>query len=333
MEIIANTLKLLTIGEVKSHSNLSMVPLIMGVTNEPDYIVLDEALANNTACVREVSQFGSVPELLFENKGDTAVLLLDGEELVGAKQNRIINLSILVPAKTTITVPVSCVEAGRWAHNSRHFHSEDRAYFAAGRARKSAHITESLHSNGTRHSRQGEIWNDISGKASRMNSVSDTDAMSSIYKDHSHDLQQFVSSLQPVRNQCGAIFLINNEVCGLDLFDSSVTFEKLSKKLIRSYALDALDVHHKKEQENNSNAVNEFINHVSIAKCEIFSAVGDGDDVRISGNMVTGGALILKDHIVHICAFPANKTSNSRSYSDDGELSRSSQRRRHHLMQ
>jgi hypothetical protein len=30
------------------------------------------------------------------NKGNRPVLMLDGEELIGAKQNRIVNLSILV---------------------------------------------------------------------------------------------------------------------------------------------------------------------------------------------------------------------------------------------
>jgi hypothetical protein len=40
--------------------------------------------------------------------------LLDGEELIGAKQNRALNLTILAPAKQVIVIPVSCVEAGRW---------------------------------------------------------------------------------------------------------------------------------------------------------------------------------------------------------------------------
>ena len=43
----------------------------------------------------EVSKEGDVPNLPFENHGNSKVLLVDGDELVGAKQNRIINLSIL----------------------------------------------------------------------------------------------------------------------------------------------------------------------------------------------------------------------------------------------
>jgi hypothetical protein len=75
-----------------------------------------------------VSEAGSVPELLVKNLAPSPVLILDGEELIGAKQNRIVNLAILVAAGQTLRIPVSCVEAGRWVHRSREF-------AAAGRAR------------------------------------------------------------------------------------------------------------------------------------------------------------------------------------------------------
>ena len=75
------------------------------------------------AGLEEVSEGGSVPQLLVENRGNNRVLFLEGEELVGAKQNRILNTSILVPAKSKIKVPVSCVEQGRWRYTSKHFAS------------------------------------------------------------------------------------------------------------------------------------------------------------------------------------------------------------------
>ena len=80
----------------------------------------------------------------FVNLGDLAMLLLDGEELIGAKQNRILNLSILAPAHQTIAIPVSCVEVGRWHAQSAEFGSARRTQFAAGRARKAADVSESL---------------------------------------------------------------------------------------------------------------------------------------------------------------------------------------------
>src|SRR5688500_1002490 len=86
------------IGGAVSSGRLAMWPLIAGQPGRADYLTLDEALMSGAAEVGEISEQGQVPELLFCNRGAKPVLLLDGEELVGAKQNRILNLSILAPA-------------------------------------------------------------------------------------------------------------------------------------------------------------------------------------------------------------------------------------------
>jgi len=71
------------------------------------YLTLDQALGGGWAEITEISEQGSVPELRVTNKGAKAVFILDGEELVGSKQNRVVNLSILVPATSKLTIPVS----------------------------------------------------------------------------------------------------------------------------------------------------------------------------------------------------------------------------------
>ena len=104
----------LTIGPPINFRNLTLYPLTRAATNEaPDYLLLEDAIARGLARVTELTADGSVPELNFENGSDQPVLLLDGEELVGAKQNRVLNLTVLAPAKQSIVIPVSCVEAGR----------------------------------------------------------------------------------------------------------------------------------------------------------------------------------------------------------------------------
>jgi len=78
-----------------------------------DYLLLDEALREGLIEVGEVSKEGSVQNLKVTNKSLKMVLILDGEELVGARQNRVVNTIILVQAKYTLLIPVSCVEEGR----------------------------------------------------------------------------------------------------------------------------------------------------------------------------------------------------------------------------
>ena len=103
--MLAETLKKIAVGHPRTFAGLSVYPLTgsPGVSQgEPGYTVLDDALRDGTARVTEVSESGSVPELAFHNDGDRPVLVIDGEELVGAKQNRIVRLTILAPANSKI---------------------------------------------------------------------------------------------------------------------------------------------------------------------------------------------------------------------------------------
>ena len=97
-------------------------PALPGPRPVAGYITLDEALPRGLT-ISETSDAGSVPELAVINPLDDTVLLYDGEELVGAKQNRILNVSVLVGAGAKLPIPVSCVEQGRWNRSSVDFDS------------------------------------------------------------------------------------------------------------------------------------------------------------------------------------------------------------------
>jgi hypothetical protein len=96
----------------------------------PAISMLDEAIEKGEVRVGEVSEGGQVPYLTVENTGKVPVLILEGEELVGGKQNRIVNSSILVLAGSIIKIPVSCVESGRW-DNRRYDFDLGKAIFRA----------------------------------------------------------------------------------------------------------------------------------------------------------------------------------------------------------
>ena len=144
-QAFADAVQHVSFGPVSAFQNLSIVPLLSPTEREVEYLTLDEALAGGWAQITEVSDAGQVSELKVVVKGDRPVLLVDGEELVGAKQNRVLNLTILVPAPSTTPIPVSCVESGRWQHRSAAFASSPRAQFAEGRAARVSQVTELAH--------------------------------------------------------------------------------------------------------------------------------------------------------------------------------------------
>ena len=304
MDPIIAALDGLAIGAPLSAANLTMYPLLLPKESAPGYLTLDEALAAGLASVTEISESGSVPELLVKNTAKEPVLILDGEELVGAKQNRIVNLTILVAAEKTLRIPVSCVEAGRWARRSREFASAGRAHYASGRAKKAAQVSYNLRASGSRESDQGAVWADIDAKACRLMAESPTSAAAAMYDRSRAKLDEFMERLEAVPRQAGALFTINGIVAGIDVFDSEATWRKSMRKLVQSYGLDALDSSGRPASDATPQP-EIFLSALKKAARERFPAIGVGEDVRIAGDTIVGGGLVVDGKVIHLVAFPA----------------------------
>jgi len=317
MTEINKALQSVTLGEVQSFKNLQITPLLAAANNTADYLTLSEAQSLGLAVVTEVSESGSVPTLLLENTADRAVFLLDGEELIGAKQNRILNLTLLVPANTTLEIPVSCVEQGRWSHRSKEFASAERTFFSKGRARKAARVSENLRESGHRHSDQSEVWGDISEKMANMEVNSSTDAIADAYAHFSGSVDEYVDAFKTSDTQVGACFVINGKIRGVELFDVSATCAKLMPKLIRSYALDAIEERQEIGTPDSQNIV-DFIQAVATAPADSFKALGEGEDLRINSSNIAGGALAARDRVVHLCAF--SEESDAQTLDKSGRM-------------
>jgi hypothetical protein len=67
------------------HGALAVFPLFTESKPGVDYLLSDEAISAGSVTVEEVSEAGSVPTLLVDNRAESAVLFLEGEELRGAK--------------------------------------------------------------------------------------------------------------------------------------------------------------------------------------------------------------------------------------------------------
>ena len=140
MDHVKTAISSLKLAEPTTHGGLTIFPLTSGLDSDLGYLLLEEGLRKGLVTIREVSEGGSVPELTVENRADLPLLIVDGEELVGAKQNRVANLTMLLPAKKTTIIPVSCVEAGRWSYSRPDFGVTDRVQNARGRAEKLADV-------------------------------------------------------------------------------------------------------------------------------------------------------------------------------------------------
>jgi hypothetical protein len=319
---LAAALDGVTLGPEVIVQNLTMIPLLKQQSRgtvstpdtSPDYFVLDDGLSSGLVEITEVSDQGSVPNLKVVNRAAQPVLIVDGEELLGAKQNRIVNLTILVAAKSDLTIPVSCVEAGRWRRRSRAFTAAPRTQYATGRAKRMAHVSLSMLSTGDRVSDQADVWHDIAQKSSRLNASSPTSAMGAIFSTHSASVETFVSGCAAADGQVGALFAVGDAIVGFDLFDRPSTLRQMLPKLVRSVAIDAIDAaagSPSKEPRSVGQAEDralraqaaQFLAVTAEAPRRAIPAIGIGDDVRLTAPHIAGAALVLDDYVIHLGAF------------------------------
>ena len=246
---------------------------------------------------------------------------------MGAKQNRTVNLTILLKEMSERAVPVTCVEAGRWAYQTQEFHVSGECHFAKARRKKQMSVTYSMRSHGERAADQSEVWNDIQEKMFSMKVSSPTSAMREVFETHADDLQAFVEAMPAVEGQAGAVFAIGPRLVGLDLFDSAPTWRKMHARLLRSYAIDAIEEEQKDGRPTFTGSLSEVLLR-DLSACEQTShdALGLGSDIRFTSPRLHGAALAWDERLIHLSAFWEEERSNP-GYEENSRISRPSRRR------
>src|SRR5262249_49331991 len=146
------------------------------------------------------------------NKADTMIFLMAGEQLIGAKQNRVLNASLMIGSHTVLPIPVSCVEAGRWAYRSRHFGSHGTSSHYTLRHKMSKQVTKGYRARRTPSSDQGEVWSEVSRKLSAMGSHSATAALDQAYEDTRIRLDDMLGQVRVPEGCCGAVFAFGGRI-------------------------------------------------------------------------------------------------------------------------
>jgi len=299
-EILQDALTKVTPGPLIGFGGLTVAPLLRFDAADPDWLTLDEAIAAGSLTVTEVSQAGSVPTLRVVNGGDRTVLLLDSEELVGAKQNRILNTFMLIGSGQTVEIPVSCVEQGRWAYRSRAFRGAPRSLYASLRRKKAARVYESLLVGAGHQADQGEIWAHLEERAEAFGVASLTCAMSEVFESRAGDLAAYQETFRPLAGQVGAVVYGGGEWWGLELLPGPALFGKAWARLLPGYAMDALFAQVAADPRESAE---ERLGVILRASAEVFPAVGLGEDYRLRGAGFIGAALLAEGRVAHLMGF------------------------------
>ncbi|HEY7205444.1 MAG TPA: DUF6569 family protein [Methylomirabilota bacterium] len=284
-----------------THGALTVVPLLAPNLDDPDWLTLDEA--GDRAAVTEVSEAGSVPFLKVANGSGRPLLLLDGDELIGAKQNRILNTTVLVAARAEATIPVSCVEQGRWGYRGRQFEPGDASLYASIRAKKAAQVSRSIQAGHGHQADQGEVWATLHARAAELHVHSMTAAMRDVYARHEEDMTAARRALAAQPGQVGALVFMAGRWVGLELLAGPRIFGRAWPRLCAGYVADAIGRESKPRRRPDATGI---LARVAQGRAEPAPAVGMGAEYRLDGPRLAGAALVTQRRVAHLMAFPVS---------------------------
>jgi hypothetical protein len=247
-----------------THDNLSLYFVHGEADKGPVPLTLEEALTKSRIRVDET---GKVNELSLENLGDEEVFIQAGDIVKGGRQDRVIGVSLLVPAKSG-KIPISsfCVEQGRWtargAEDASRFASAGSsvpsrrakmAIYAAPSPATGADLPDFRRMDNT-STRQAEVWRDVAATQRKLQEnvgapvaspLSQSSLQLSLENQKLADMKQpYLKALKDAAEKendvVGFVFAVNGRINSGDVYPSNGLFKKMWSKLLNSSVTEAI---------------------------------------------------------------------------------------------
>ena len=207
------------------------IVLIQVETLEGDglqFIPAASAIDKGDLEIREVRQEGAVNRLLAINLSDHYCLLTDMDLLKGAKQNRVVNTSVLFAPNSKQEIQVSCVERSRWPYDSPKFKTAPRIMDPEMRAAKAASLRADM--EGMVSETQSKIWEMINQEMISSNVFCSTEDYNTVLESKK---QEPVTgySFHPGKNYNGLAIFDGRRQVSFDIFGNREVYQHYFDKL------------------------------------------------------------------------------------------------------
>ena len=294
----------------QKHKRMSVVQLLSEQHNTFNYISGPAAIKNDLIEVKEISEAGSVNNLLVFNLSDKFVFFMDGDMLVGAKQNRVLNTSVLLAPNSKVNLPVSCVQQGRWDRTHSWFKESDYIAPQKLRADKAQEVNFSLKSIGVVKADQGQVWENVEEYATLFCIKSPTQDLNEVYDQKKSDVDSFISSFKLNTDANGLAIFVDQNILSTDVFNRTDIYSEYFTKILRSAAIE---VSHLEEKENKiteaeaSYKTLTLFDSLQSLEYSKHKGVGVGEENRFETEKLTGFDLNYKEHSIHLTALNIEK--------------------------
>ncbi len=282
--------------------NLTVYPLSNGGGIKINLATFSEAMDAGTVSVSEL-EVPAVEEIILDNQGSEPLFLLDGEEIFGAQQTRVTTTAALIDARTSVPVPVACIEEGRWGGSSSFegsfssTHPRLRSIICRG-------VNESLRSDKSFRAPQRLIWNEVTRKLTSLEVSSATSSFHDLATTLADETARYALDAEELAGAQGMIVAAGKEILGFEYAADSDLFKRLTPRLLRGYALDAME-RRSVGSPPARRELNRFLDRISSLEPSTYPGVSKGEDWRFEDRRLVGRALVDKDNILQASFFPA----------------------------
>ncbi|MEO0275732.1 MAG: DUF6569 family protein [candidate division WOR-3 bacterium] len=288
------------VGEPFFIKNLLLYPLYFENGSKFNPFSLDEALNNKIVRIEEVNG-GKINEVIFKNLSNERVFAIDGEEIIGALQNRVINTAFLAEEKTEFLLPVTCVEEGRWSGNKKEFSSGEMS-FVTIRSVLCKTVNKSLYEKKKFEANQSIVWEKVRETLKSLKVNSKTLSMHDTYNQCKDEIEKYIEDLN-FNSANGLIAFAGKDFLCMDFFNSKNLFNKYKLKILKGYAIDALSRRNETTNIRKKEEIEEIIHEIKNSKKDKFKSISLGNEIRFETKNFVGRALEYNDEILHLAVF------------------------------
>ena len=291
------------------HENIAIIPLRREKNYKIDLLTLEKGIELGLVNVKECEQ-SQVNTLIVENNAVTPLILIDGEEVVGGDQNRIVSETIIIAPESSMKIPVNCSEQGRWAYKKEFIHSDYIANYNTRRAKEYARRKN--------RSVQHTVWSSIHDVENDYSFASPTSALSESYDNLKRNHNEIVKSFEIVKGQNGVLIIVDGEIKGFEVFLNSDIYKQFHEKIIKSYLIDS-------KLENSMFSVNvdeaqNVIDNAIDSNFELKASIGLEESYEFENDTGLGVISTYKSEIIHWSYFKKSEDSIAGEMNGDVEL-------------
>lgn len=235
------------ISEPLTYKNLTIF-LIHGKdeSTKGNILTLQEAMERQILLVYETSEVNSLAVENISKEFD--VFIQSGDIVKGGKQDRVLAVSILIPARSgKIYIEAFCVESGRWQKRGE----EDSSKFSSSNDRI---VSKDLKIAANKEKSQNEVWEKV-GEAQKklsanvgatVNSPKSTSSLQLALENGKvaatvdEYIRKLSSAINGKSDVIGYAFAINGKINSADVYVSNALFKKLWAKMLKASAVEAV---------------------------------------------------------------------------------------------